>query len=155
MAKNSSQSKAEFLGMPYGTAANRLRKMLMFKFAQELGYDYCFACGKKINEIEDLSIEHKKPWFNRDNGIELFWDIDNIAFSHLKCNIPDRTNFLTAAALKSKSLRKENKGPIGTSWCNSCKTFKEFSEFWKSSSKRYNGLQEHCKECQKARKRKN
>lgn len=76
------------LGMSQGTAVHRLRKNIMFKFAQDLGYDDCFACGRKIETPEDLSIEHKEPWESRLNGDKLFWDLDNIAFSHIKCNVP-------------------------------------------------------------------
>lgn len=78
------KAKAEFLGMPYGTAANRLRKMLLFGFAQKLGYDECFVCGSLIEDIDDFTIEHKEAWLNR--SVDNFWSLDNIAFSHSKCN---------------------------------------------------------------------
>ena len=39
-----------------------------------------------IKTVEGLSIEHKTPWLDRENAKELFWDLDNIAFSHLSCN---------------------------------------------------------------------
>lgn len=42
---------------------------------------------KKINTVDELSIEHKEPWENSDNPKELFFNLDNISFSHLKCNI--------------------------------------------------------------------
>ena len=44
--------------------------------------DICFKCKSKIKIVEELSIEHKLPW--EGISIELFWDLDNIAFSHLK-----------------------------------------------------------------------
>ena len=74
------------LGMSIGTAQSRLRKMIMFQMVQKLGLDICFRCGKKIEKIEDLSIEHKIPWLNSNKPKELFWDLSNIAFSHLSCN---------------------------------------------------------------------
>ena len=37
--------------------------------------------------MSDLSIEHKVPWMSADNPIDAFFDLDNIAFSHLKCNV--------------------------------------------------------------------
>jgi len=127
--------KAAFLGMPYGTASNRLRKLLMFKFAQELGYDDCFACGFKIETTEELSVEHKQPWLDRENGVELFWDLDNIAFSHRKCNVPhDNSKW---------SLRKV--GPEGTAWCTKHKQFEPVESFGQNKS-RWNGLMEMCKE---------
>lgn len=30
------------------------------------------------------------PWLDSDNPISNFFDLNNIAFSHLKCNIADR-----------------------------------------------------------------
>ena len=78
------KKKAEQLGMPYGTANSRLRKQILFRYVQKCKDDTCFHCGRKIEDIDNFSIEHKVPWL--DNNIELFWDLDNIAFSHLKCN---------------------------------------------------------------------
>ena len=74
------------LGMPFGTAQNKLRKAIMFQMIQRVSLDVCFQCGKKIETIDELSIEHKIPWMNSYNPIKLFFDLDNIAFSHLRCN---------------------------------------------------------------------
>ena len=82
----SNKIKREALSMPFGTAQNRLRKAIMFQMIQKLGLDICFQCGKKIETIEELSIEHKISWLYSNNPKELFFDLDNIAFSHLKCN---------------------------------------------------------------------
>lgn len=81
------QKKAERLGMPYGTAMNRLRKDVLFSLVQECKKDTCFRCGKKIENVENFSIEHKEAWLNSENPIEKFYDINNIAFSHISCNI--------------------------------------------------------------------
>lgn len=81
---NTSQREATQLGMPYGTAMNRLRKELLFSLLQRLGEDVCYRCGKRILLIRELSIEHKEAWL--DVNPELFWDIDNVTFSHLGCN---------------------------------------------------------------------
>ncbi len=76
--------KAEQLGIPFGTATNRLRKMVLFRLLQRLDEDVCSRCGKRIMGADDLSMEHKKPWLGKDTA--LFWDIDNVSFSHLSCN---------------------------------------------------------------------
>lgn len=47
---------------------------------------------RKINTVEELSIEHKTPWLNSNNPKELYFDLNNIAFSHLSCNIGARRN---------------------------------------------------------------
>jgi len=82
--KRTQKKRAEQLGMPYGTASGRLKKKVLFNLVQKLGENICFQCKKEIKTAEELSIEHKKPWYNND--VNLFWDMDNIAFSHLKCN---------------------------------------------------------------------
>ncbi len=82
---DSSKRKSEFLGMPHGTACSRLRKMVLFDVLCRHQENICARCGNKIEIVEELSIEHVKPW----EGIltELFWDLSNIAFSHLHCNV--------------------------------------------------------------------
>jgi hypothetical protein len=87
---NTNIEKAKQLGMPFGTAAAKLRKSLLFSAIKKLGEDTCFKCGIKIESINDFSIEHKKPWLYVSS--DLFWDLDNIAYSHIKCNRPDRNN---------------------------------------------------------------
>lgn len=84
MSGNSNIRKSEFLGIPHGTAQSKLRKMILFQLLKRLNENFCFQCGAEIERVEDLSIEHKKPWLNE--SIDLFWDLDNIAFSHLSCN---------------------------------------------------------------------
>jgi len=79
--------QSERVGMGIGSAAHKLRKMLLFQFVVQCGEDTCFQCGEKIEDIDDLSIEHKVPWLNSETPRELFFDLDNIAFSHLKCNV--------------------------------------------------------------------
>jgi|SRR5208282_768052 len=79
------EKKAVQLGMPLGTASAQLRKMILFALVQETGKDACFRCGRKIETIEEFSIEHKESWLDRT--VELFWDLKNIAFSHLSCNV--------------------------------------------------------------------
>lgn len=127
--------KSDTLGMPHGTASNRLRKMLLFQAIQKLGEDVCFKCSLKIQTIEDLSIEHKQPW----EGIsaELFWDLNNIAYSHIRCNVP---------ATRHGGLFKRKIGPIGTAWCIGHKNFVSVDSFYKNKTK-WNGLEAYCIEC--------
>jgi hypothetical protein len=73
------------LGMPAGTAFARLRKILLFDLACRLEVATCFHCGHEIRSVSEFSIEHKEPWEGPD-ATRLFFDISNIAFSHLACN---------------------------------------------------------------------
>ncbi len=84
----SNAEKAKLLRMPYGTANGRLRKMLLFKLAGELGRLDCYRCdAEMIDSIEDFSIEHIEPWMSAEDPVEAFFDLDNIAFSHITCNV--------------------------------------------------------------------
>lgn len=83
---NGNEQKDHQLGISYGTACNRLRKQIMFDLVKRCGLDDCYKCRKKIKTIEEFSIEHKTSWLHSDNPVNLFFDLDNISFSHLKCN---------------------------------------------------------------------
>lgn len=72
------------LGMPFGTAQNRLWNQVMFSLVVACGRDTCFRCGEKIVNWEDVSLDHKEDWLN--DSVDLYWDISNVAFSHRKCN---------------------------------------------------------------------
>ena len=131
--------KATLLGMPYGTAGNRLRKMILFHLLKRHGENICFKCGSTIDIIEDLSIEHKESW--QPGGVELFWDMENIAFSHLRCN---RQSVNSPGS--GKSRRKI--GPEGTVWCSKCKNFLPIERFYKNRSN-WNGFSNRCIRCMK------
>jgi hypothetical protein len=79
------KNKEKQLGMALGTACHRLRMLIMFRLIQRLREDVCFKCKNKILSAKECSIEHKTDWQNNDTS--LFWDLDNIAFSHRKCNV--------------------------------------------------------------------
>lgn len=128
--------KASQLGMPFGTATHRLRKMLLFNMAQRLNEDLCFKCNQKIEKVEDFTIEHKKPWLHNDPA--LFWALDNIAYSHSWCNKPDRPG---GGGVK---LRREP--PPGMNWCGRHKKFLPVENFNKSKH-RWTGYHCLCKEC--------
>lgn len=73
--------------MPIGTATARLRKSLLFEFAKRLELDTCYRCGEKIQNIEEFSIEHIRSWQWSNDPVQMFFDLSNIAFSHLVCNV--------------------------------------------------------------------
>jgi hypothetical protein len=82
----SNKKKNDQLGMSHGTAVNRLRKNIMFALILRCGLNTCHQCGEKINTPAELSVEHKTPWLDSDDPKGLFFDLNNIAFSHLRCN---------------------------------------------------------------------
>jgi hypothetical protein len=96
----SNKAKSERLGMSYSKASHQLRKKIMFSLIQKAGLNKCYRCGKVIANIDNLSIEHKTSWFTAENPLESFWDLNNIAFSHLRCNCSWRN---MSSIVKSKS----------------------------------------------------
>jgi len=76
--------KADQLGMNPSTASNRLVKDILFNFIINSGHT-CHRCNKKLTR-EDFSIEHIEPWLHTENPVELYFNLDNIAYSHSKCN---------------------------------------------------------------------
>ncbi len=123
---DSNKKKAAQLGMAQGTAANRLRKQIMFSLMQTLEIDNCHQCGEKIKHVKNLSIEHIIPWLDSGEAVSLYFDINNIAFSHLSCN-----------------SRAGSKIPVpdGMRWCSSCQKAMSADLFTK-------GRNSYCRPCQ-------
>ena len=86
MSQKGNEKKAKQLGISFGAASGRLRKMLMFEMAKSLDLDTCHRCGDKITDIKHFSMEHKVPWMDSADPVGLFYDLRNVAFSHLSCN---------------------------------------------------------------------
>lgn len=76
--------------MSFTNARNRLAKSILFDLLVRFKLNFCYRCTKVISAISDLTIEHKESWYLSDRPKELFFDLDNIAFSHLKCNCGGR-----------------------------------------------------------------
>jgi hypothetical protein len=110
---NSNQRRAEILGMPFGTACNKLRRMVMFDLLRRHEENVCFKCGKLILKAEDLTLEHKETW--QDGGSALFWDLNNIVF-------------LTGNATCRKELSAERSwtGHFGAQTANNISPFHAF-----------------------------
>lgn len=92
MSKTTFIKKKKQLGMHPATAANRLRKIVLFALIKAQGLDHCYQCGEVIEDVDELSIEHKIPWLDSDNPRGLYFDLNNIAFSHLNCNVRAKRN---------------------------------------------------------------
>ena len=133
---DSNQRKAEILGMPFGTACNKLRRMVMFELLRRHGENICFKCGKEILRAADLTLEHKEPW--QSAGPALFWDLKNIAFSHKQCNL--RMGYVR---------RKITDGKL---WCSDCKQYRPVSCFHKETRQR-TGYAMLCKDCANFKRR--
>lgn len=115
-AKKNLKNK-EVLGTSMSNATMRLLRSLVFDYICRMHDNYCYRCKLPMTR-QDFSIEHIKEWRGAENGQELFFDIDNISYSHLKCNT------------EARRFRAWNKGIIthGISGyrlgcrCETCKT---------------------------------
>lgn len=126
--KRRSENKEKILGMNAGTANTRLVRMILFHILGKNGLDICYICNKKIKEYKNFTIEHKISWESKKDK-DLYWDMDNISFSHKKCNISYRDYLVP---------------PKGKNWCKYCRKFKPVNHFNKDVSRKY-GLQNYCK----------
>lgn len=64
--KSANQRKSEKLGIPFGTACSRLRKLVLFSLLLKLEENVCFVCEGPILTADEMTIEHKRPWLNAD-----------------------------------------------------------------------------------------
>lgn len=75
------------LGEPLSTAKNKLNKKIMFFFIKKY-YPDCYRCGAEMTS-ENWTYENKIPWLYSEDPLGYFFDLENIAFSHEKCNYGD------------------------------------------------------------------
>ena len=136
---NGNKKKSEQLGMPHGTACNKLRKNILFDLLCKLDYNVCYKCDDQIENVDDLSIEHIKPWLDSNSPIELFFDLENIAFSHSSCNT------------RGQAIHTKTNEPRGLYWCWNCKEYKPKDEFPPCKTQK-KGIR--CTECNTKRMRK-
>ncbi|CEX17661.1 Uncharacterised protein [Streptococcus pneumoniae] len=73
--------------MSYGKAGNILRKSIIFHLMHKCGMDTCHRCGEKIEQVDQMSIEHIEDWLRSESPVDYFFNMDNITFSHIDCNI--------------------------------------------------------------------
>lgn len=104
------------LGENTATATHRLKMDILYELAKELELVRCPKCSKNIDSARDISVDHIKPW--RNVSAELFWDLDNIMFTHKWCNKVDRP--------------RRRECPEGTRWCHKCQDFLDEALFGKS-----------------------
>lgn len=125
--------KKKQLGMNPSTASNRLVKDMLFLLIERSGLNSCHHCKKEMTR-ETFSIEHIVSWLDSDDPIGLYFNLTNISFSHLACNI--------------SAGRRVNKRkcPDGTYYCSECKTIKPCEEFINRKYK-YDAMSRQCKRC--------
>lgn len=107
MKRNDNNKKREKLGMNPSTAHRRLLKDLLFKYVMLAG-NKCLRCNQELTK-ETFSVDHIKPWLNSETPVELYFDLDNIAFSHLNCNTQEMADRRRLHSPEAKIILKRNK----------------------------------------------
>lgn len=100
-----SDKKSKQLGMNPSTASGRLVKDLLWNFIKTTGQDACCKCGEPMSR-ETFSIEHVTPWLDSEDPVGLFFDVGNIGYSHLRCNVNDRRPVLSSALCGTRAKYK-------------------------------------------------
>lgn len=145
--------KENQLGMCLTKARARLMKSLLFRMAVKAGENNCFRCGIPIENEENLTVDHKIPWLHEEDAKELFFNLDNIAFSHPKCNIlaarlTTSYHDKTTKGINHHATKKPNK--FGEWQCSRCKIYKLPIDF-KKSTHAVSGIYSRCKVCDKGK----
>lgn len=83
-----SDKKQKQLGMNPSTASGRLVKDILWSLITETKRDVCYKCNEPMCR-KTFSVEHKEPWLDSLDPLKLYFDLDNITFTHLRCNIRD------------------------------------------------------------------
>ena len=126
MSNKSNKVKSDQLGMPFGTANYKLEKSIQFYLIQKSGLDVCFRCGAKIENAEDLTKDHRIDWLHSDDPVRLFFSLENIAFSHARCNkrASDDKRVKGQSKFKGVSWDKKRKKWASHIWLNDKKQHK-------------------------------
>lgn len=82
----SKEKKTLQLGMNPSTASGRLIKDTLWRLVVQTNQDKCFQCNETMTR-ENFSVEHKVAWLDSDDPVSMFFDQDNISFSHHSCNV--------------------------------------------------------------------
>lgn len=70
------------------TAQGRLVKDILWSLIVKTNQHICCKCNKEMSR-DNFSIEHIIPWLDSEDPLKLFFDLENISFSHLSCNVSD------------------------------------------------------------------
>jgi hypothetical protein len=125
------------LGISFDKARNILNRNILFDLVKKLKLDFCARCKHQIKIVDDLTIDHLKPWLDSTAPVKLFFSLNNIGFSHAKCNI---------------ARPKRKIGPKNTRWCGNCRRFLDQLNFCKNKYT-WHGYNWTCKKCSSKRQK--
>ena len=102
----SKSKKTQQLGMNPSTASGRLVKDLLFDFVERSGIR-CHRCDKELTR-DTFSIEHKEAWLDSANPVDTYFNIENITYSHLSCNIKSSRNGVLRIYTDKEARERKN-----------------------------------------------
>lgn len=85
--------------MSYRDAQRQLVRKMAFLYFLKLQKGKCFRCGGYLDE-DTWHLDHKEAWARARHPRSKFWDPDNLAASHGRCNA-------AAARKKTKGEREK------------------------------------------------
>ena len=114
-----------FLVSAYQETAYKVQEVEKKVLVQETKKDRCFRCDEKITNYIELSIDHMDAWLDQDNSV--FWNLNNIAYSHLTCN---SAKSATSSINKHPSYNSYSSG-CRCDACTMCKMMYQRYSRWK------------------------
>lgn len=132
--------KNAILGMSAGKARNILVKRVLLSLAEALGRDICFRCRQPIGDASLLSLDHVVDWL--EVGPSAYFDVNNIAFSHLSCNCAAGNG----NRVRGKLARERRFDTDGGRRCDSCRRYRDIDHFGRES-RSPDGIARTCKHC--------
>ena len=118
---NGREKDRKLLGLRNGQGANRLLRAMLFRLAQERCLTVCYRCGQEILTVDEFSLDHKVAWRSAPDPEAAFFDLDNVAFSHLHCNCGSKKREQTHC-VHGHEFTPENTyiRPTGNRSCREC-----------------------------------
>jgi len=107
MLKNGNKQKESQLGMKLCQARTLLHRKLIFSLIEKSDQNLCFKCSRPMTE-NNYSIEHRDEWLYADDPVKAYFNMDNIAFSHRKCNKGNRGRGSKSKTTKFKGIYINN-----------------------------------------------
>lgn len=105
LSKLDRDKKKAKLGMSPSAARDRLTRQLLWR---EIKDTPCYRCGEAMS-LETYSIEHVVPWLNSEAPIDVYFNLDNVSFSHSVCNKRANTSKTGKGLLTQEEIQERQR----------------------------------------------
>lgn len=83
--KRLNKRRGKLLGIDMKNARSKLYKFFAYAYFVLKHGASCRVCGETV-QIDDMTLEHIKPWMLCDNPINAYYDLENVDLCHEECN---------------------------------------------------------------------